>query len=176
MQNIAKVLEYQGKKYFAVKKGHKLLLSECFDVSFLSGCLKDCVGYEMTRNGSIIMSGDAYDSEYFRGVVFHVKYSELSRYRPYCNPPPRALEVRGFNVEDELLLDTAVSDGVVYDSIMGQIESRLSLYSVIDGSTQRFLDTCKRSGIHVSMSTTQRPVLLKEYPGNIYVVDYFAIW
>lgn len=178
MEKIATVIEYGGKPYFAIKKKEGTLLVEHLRGSFLNGGLlgtDECLGYEIQRKGSILISGDVFNSDYFRTVVFHVGYSELSSYGRFVDMPPSEFCAWHFNLEDELCLAKQVPEGALYDAVMARTKSNNSLQSIIDGCTERFLEKCKRTGIHVTLSVPPRPVLFTDYPGNIRIVNCYAL-
>jgi hypothetical protein len=179
MQRVATLTEHNGACYFGMRKGNHLVLSRTIKAGFLKcgGLLPPgnaVLPYEVRRNGSIILSGDVYDSEYFHTVVFHIEYSQVSGYARFSGPPYELFE-NYFQRGDELYLNAACDEDVLYDCVMNKVNSINSISAIIRASTQRFVEACKGSGIHVSLSSPSEPPMSKDYPGNVTVVNDFLL-
>lgn len=180
MKKLTTVLEYQGKRYFGVTKGAETILMEEFMGRFMrEGVLlpEDCVHYEVVRKDSILIAGDVFLSDYFRAVVFHVSYSELSAYRGPVDCPPSYFRADHFQVGDELRLDKEIPEGAMYDSITGKLASRNSIRDAINASTERFLEKCRKLRVQVTIAPSPpEPSLFKDYPGGVRILSYHALW
>lgn len=171
MQKLFSLVSFGGRKYISIRKGDSRLIMEDLSGRPLVPAFKDeFLNFEVRRKGSIIACGHVMDSDYFQSVVFHFNYSEASCFSHPCDQPLTFFSERCFDLEDEVFVEKEGAEALVYDAIMDKLNSIKGLRDRINNSTQRFVGTCKRMGIDVTLSETPCQSLVEYHPGNICLI------